>query len=697
MTLFDQLCSRKNLELAWRRIGTGTSQAYKRFFRHLYNPYEIGLMQNLDDLHKRLKGGSYLPQTPTRVYTPKPSGLQRPITLLSLEDQIVWQAVANIFARKLRRRRKSLELDAVFSNILCPGDDKFYFIEDWHRPYNLFQKKVKRYYSSGFRWIAHFDLAAFYDTICHDLLLRIIVQGRGANRFVSQVSMWLEKWSSGHDAGNHKHGIPQGPNASAFLADCFMLSIDKVLHRGFNYLRYCDDIRLFAKTEEEAMQAAIRLEVLCREQGLIPQGKKRAIKLAKSVKDAMGSLPSIGPPADQSIEPVPRLPVIKAMALLRSALTTTKPLRIADKSRVRHVLFNAGRSSKLLGYVVKLLPHHPEHIDAFTHYISHFKRSKRIIRLCRDHIRTSPYEYVQGELWHILARMMTPTEMERLVKFARMISIDDTKCFMLKWGVCHFLCNAEQTGLGSQSRYLRRQENPLLTSLIVPVLPDSQYLPKGMVSKILTSRAYEPSMALALQMVQRNLVCKDYNVRSSALAAQSRNVFRKIGLVRGRRHVIDPMGEIMERRFGIAQWDGWRRLFADEYSHALRILVAGDSVYDSARSEWLKYQNSFNDALFRALQNFVTKRGLLGIMKLCNKNGRIIDFGVLLDPNKVFSKKYPQICDPLRTCNKRRHDLPGSHPYNVKGQKTQWLGERDQGRLLRTLKSAYEEIMHMLG
>lgn len=141
--LLDRLFSLKNLELAWRRITTGTNHQYKRFFRPLFYAYEIAIKDNLNDLQKRLEGGSYKVSSPVRIYIPKPSGLQRPITLLSLEDQIIWQAVANIFAERLRDRRKNVELRSVYSNILNDDINSIFFVKDWHFSYGLCRQKLK--------------------------------------------------------------------------------------------------------------------------------------------------------------------------------------------------------------------------------------------------------------------------------------------------------------------------------------------------------------------------------------------------------------------------------------------------------------------------------------------------------------------------------------------------------------------------
>jgi len=45
----NQFASKKNLEMAWRRITTGGNYQYKRLYRSVYNAYEVALEQNLDE------------------------------------------------------------------------------------------------------------------------------------------------------------------------------------------------------------------------------------------------------------------------------------------------------------------------------------------------------------------------------------------------------------------------------------------------------------------------------------------------------------------------------------------------------------------------------------------------------------------------------------------------------------------------
>ena len=164
----SQLASRRNLQLAWRRITTGGNYQYKRLYRSLYYAYEVALDANLRDLRQRLLGDAFTPRHPERIYLPKVSGLHRPLALLNIEDQVVLQAFANLAAKRLQRRRAPLQFKVVFSNIL-EKHDSILFFRRWQNTYGAFQRRIRQHYHSGMRWVGDFDLAAFYDTISHEL------------------------------------------------------------------------------------------------------------------------------------------------------------------------------------------------------------------------------------------------------------------------------------------------------------------------------------------------------------------------------------------------------------------------------------------------------------------------------------------------------------------------------------------------
>jgi hypothetical protein len=219
----------------------------------------------------------------------------------------------------------------------------------------------------------------------------------------------LGTWSSEKASSRHGHGIPQGPIASDFLAECFLLPIDLALQKSSAvYMRYVDDFRLFGKTEDDVRAGVILLERCCREHGLIPQLGKFAIKRATSAHDAMGMLPSISDPHRSGASRSFPLPRERARSLFLSSLIG-KPYRVQDKTRLRYVLYRAEADSEILRLVLKLIPHHPEHADALFSYLALFKARKPVRRLCLELIETSPYPYVRGEAWLILAGYLAPS------------------------------------------------------------------------------------------------------------------------------------------------------------------------------------------------------------------------------------------------------------------------------------------------
>jgi retron-type reverse transcriptase len=598
----SNIWSRDNLLLAWRRLTTGKNIAYKRYFRNLYYAYEIALDANLKDMQERLRGGSFKPQQPTRVYLPKPSGLQRPLTLLSIEDQIVLQSIANVFAEKISPRRRKLENKYVFSNIVQHSRNSIFFLQDWRLSYSMFQTKIEEYFKADFRWIAHFDLAAYYDTICHDMLLRTAFP-RTIDGYRAQLLEFLKKWSSEQVASCHGHGIPQGPIASDFLAECFLLPVDEHLQKQrFRFVRYVDDIRLFGKSENAIREGAIRMEVLLRERGLIPQGKKHAIMYAKTLDDAMGILPSIEPWDDDAQRGEDSLSSTEATEKFRGALSG-RPLKIKDKTRARFVLFRAAPSKRLLDYVLRLMPRHPEHTDAFAHYLTKHRHSSRIVEQCANLAKGSPYEYVRGEMWHILAQMTQPHEMRQHLDSAVTVAKDKRACLMLKWAALHFLCVAERQRLGKYGKFLMYQKNALLLALLAPIFPDARYARGDVADKILRNSAFEPGIALAEQLVRLRLNHTDFGIQSRTLPTQVRNTFRALGLISSTSLGVDPMGEILSFRYKVQQWDDWRNLLAREYSHALgekrEKEGSGLHIYMFNKSLLLFFRNSPAESLGR--------------------------------------------------------------------------------------------------
>ncbi len=695
----NQLASMNNLELAWRRITTGGNYQYKRLYRPVYYAYEVALEQNLKDLRHRLRGGSFEARHPERIYAPKASGLHRPLALLSIEDQIVLQAFANLAAKRLQKKRAPLQFSVVFSNILERRESIFFF-RRWQDTYSAFQRRIKKHYAGGLQWVGDFDLAAFYDTVSHELLLRTIYP-RTTNADLDWIAKCLKTWSSNRDASGHGHGLPQGPLASDFLAECFLLPIDLALQNSRGYTRYVDDFRLFGATEDEVRANLIELERHCRERGLIPQAGKFAIKRAQNVQEAMGMLPSISDPQHEGAGSE-KISKKQALSAFRSAIGG-RPYRVTDKTRLRFVLYRAEPAGDLLNLVLRLIPRHPEHADAFFAYLGRFAYRKPIERLCLHLVLKNPYPYVRGEAWHVLAkysyesRSITATHPCALTDHAVNIAKDSSQeNFVERWGACHFLCVSEQLTSVHQSRWLKYQA-PLLQSLLAPVLPDGAFAKGEVVETFLGRSAPEPGLAACSALHKRGLTPSTLGLLPRQLPSQVANTLRELGVISAPGPRVDPIAEILESRYGVTRGKSWHALLGAEYVHALGLLKQAEAAFSGGPSFWLACQNSFNQAVFLALQRHLAATGHSGSCTTIDKNGHLVDFGVTLDASGPFSRSCPTIGDCFRDLNTRRNLLPVSHPYEKKtSAQSRHLKAQERNRFIARLRTAYSDLVALM-
>lgn len=695
----NQLASKKNLELAWRRITTGGNYQYKRLYRPVYYAYEVALEKNLRDLRQRLLGGSFEPRHPERIYVPKPSGLHRPLALLCIEDQVVLQAFANLAAQRMYTKRAPLQFKVVFSNLLEKPDSIFFF-RRWQETYGAFQERIQNQYAAGLRWVGDFDLAAFYDTISHELLLRTIYP-QTSNSDLDWIAKCLKTWSSDRASSGHGHGLPQGPLASDFLAECFLLPIDVALQKRRGYTRYVDDVRLLGASEDEVRADLIALERHCRERGLIPQAGKFAIKRAQNADEAMGMLPSI---SDPHHEGAGKNKIDKAQA--RGALLSAiggKPYRVTDKTRLRYVLYRAEADSDLLKIVLRLIPRHPEHADAFFTYLSRFDYRRPVERMCLQLVASNPYPYVRGEAWHVLARYsrepraMTATDSRVLMDRAVHIAKDKSQeNFPERWGACHFLCVSEEVSGGHRSRWLKYQA-PLLQSLLAPVLPEGAYAKGEVVESYLGRSTPEPGLSICSALHERGLTPDFFGLTPAKLPSQVVNTLRELGVISEPGTRVDPIAEVLKSRYGVPRGKSWHTLLASEYVHALGLLKQAEATFAGGRSFWLACQNSFNQTVFLALQRHLAATGHPAACATINRKGELIDFGATLDANGAFSKSCPTIGGCFRDMNARRNHLPVSHPYEKKtAAQSRYLEADERRRLVARLRTAYRDLVALM-
>ena len=458
-------------------------------------------------------------------------------------------------------------------------------------------------------------------------------------------------------------------------------------------------LRVLAKTEDEARRAAVVLEMECRRWSLIPQGSKFKVSYAKDVKEALGALPSIAESTGRDPDET-EMDEAAALAIFGAAVGG-RPLRVTDKSRLRFVLYRSGASRTILNKVLKLLPVHPEHIDAFAAFLQNYSKSRQIVRHVTAMLKKGVlHDYVQGELWMLSARQARPDGLQVLLPVAIAQANRGNLSFSMQRALCVFFLSCRKVGLYSSFHALRRvrSKSPYIQSLLVPYLLNEDYMKGGIASELCQQPLPAPDMTLAEEIVARGLSPKQMGISTYRLSAEVKNVFQGLGLISGgSKPHFDQIGDILRTSYKLRPWRGWKTLLGPNYQHALQLLLTAENKFYSDRSGWLASQNSFNDAVFGAFQDVLNKEGLSGAMRRKGRNGKGVSFGVMLEAAAPFARHFPAMAMALRSTNDRRNSIPDSHPFEFKtGQKTTYLKVRERDSIKLDLSGVYREIMDFL-
>jgi retron-type reverse transcriptase len=274
---YEAFISPDNLRLAWERV---------RYFDRPDSRDWIGLKvfsanrdYNLDLLRQTLIAQTFKPSYPEIKYFPKPSQTLRPMAILAVSDRVVYQAIANVVAEKARPMLSTVANRQSFANILSqPGQQPMFM--PWKQQYKLFQKKFQTLYEEGNTWLVETDMAAFYEMIDHEKLLKHLLDNNLLDEKTAEyLRAYLPVWASVKPREPISRGVPQGCLASDFFANIFLYEFDKELSvQEYHYLRYVDDIRLLARTREAVQQGLIRIDRTLKTMGLLIQTNKTTVR-----------------------------------------------------------------------------------------------------------------------------------------------------------------------------------------------------------------------------------------------------------------------------------------------------------------------------------------------------------------------------------------------------------------------------------
>ena len=565
--------------------------------------------------------------------------LSMPLILGSIISFIIFLVYPFIIAKRIKNEEEVLEKEL--------------------KGYKDYKKRISQNFCNGLTYTAHFDLAAYYDTIDQNSLLSDLVKDTN-DSIGCLLSKCLQEWSNKTESESKKisHGIPQGPLSSNVFAELFLLPIDNFLvDNNICYSRYVDDIVIQGKTIQEVQRAIVLLDIKCKEKGLVPQSSKFSIYEAKTIDEAIGKNPSLSTVEKQNIFSDEK----KVLELFNNSFNE----KFFDSSVIRYILKTFDTSDILIDKVFAEFSNHYEFAEDFCLYLSRIinaKTSTKILLFITNCLnRIIPYDYVESEIWCLLANL---SEYENIQPFAQIaIAKLKNRCSdILKCGIYTYLSKLDDNRF---IKFLSHEENKLILFFQIQNITTSitynKYFPQ-----LLQYYSKRNSDSLK-KLISRHLY---FMFQYDKISEDQYNSFMS-QLPKLNKMKIETINFYLKKDFEIDSDIDWKVFFGDSFEHVTSIFYHAHLAGKRHKSEWLNAIDSFNDLLIRVfIAKLSTWKPELKTPSLIikGKKGRDKgqDFGCLLDRSSPLAKSYPLLIGNAQSIHNRRCKNPLSHAMDTK-------------------------------
>ncbi len=243
--LLDAVLASDNLARAWKRVKS--NKGAPGVDGVTVEDWPAHARAHWPAVREQIEQGRYRPQPVRRVEIPKPDGGKRLLGIPTVTDRLVQQAIAQV-------------LTPIFDPTFSDWSFGFRPGRNAHQAI----KQVQAYVKDGYRIAVDLDLAKFFDTVNHDVLMGLLRRTIADKRLLALIGRYLR---AGVLVGEHIEpsdvGTPQGGPLSPLLANILLHQLDQELERrGHRFARYADDLVILVKSQragERVMRSITRI------------------------------------------------------------------------------------------------------------------------------------------------------------------------------------------------------------------------------------------------------------------------------------------------------------------------------------------------------------------------------------------------------------------------------------------------------
>ncbi len=255
------------MQRAWQQVRTNAGAA--GIDDMSITDYPAFARANWVRIKASLLDGTYTPAPVKRVEIPKDSGGTRPLGIPTVSDRVIQQAITQVLVPVFDLRFSESSYG------FRPG-----------RSAHQAVKKVVCLINEGYCYAVDIDLAKFFDTVDHDVLMHRVSRRVTDKGILRLIGKYLRAGAVVNGRLNRtSKGVPQGGPLSPLLSNILLDDLDKELeNRGHRFCRYADDLIILVKSKRsgERVMGSISQFLEKKLKVQVNRDKSRVVKAERS-------------------------------------------------------------------------------------------------------------------------------------------------------------------------------------------------------------------------------------------------------------------------------------------------------------------------------------------------------------------------------------------------------------------------------